>query len=77
MRRAVAVVKDANAAAKAPEGDAYAAALINFRFLANAIWSTDEAVGIMGHRFAEDSCVAVRYRCLRSWKVISTGESSA
>ncbi len=40
----VAVVRDATAAAKIPEGDAYLAALINFRFVANALWWTDEAV---------------------------------
>jgi len=40
----VAVVKDATAAAKLPEGDGYLAALINFRFIANALWSTDETV---------------------------------
>lgn len=40
----VAVVKDATAAAKVPEGDGYLAALINFRFIANAVWTTDEAV---------------------------------
>ncbi len=40
----VAVVKDATAAAKVPEGDGYLAALTNFRFMANAVWSTDEAV---------------------------------
>jgi nicotinamidase-related amidase len=40
----VAVVKDATAAAQIPEGDGYLAALINFRFMANAVWTTDEAV---------------------------------
>ena len=40
----VAVAKDATAAAQVPEGDGYLAALINFRMLANAVWSTDEAV---------------------------------
>lgn len=40
----VAVVKDATAAAKVPEGDGYLAAIINYRFIANAVWSTDEAV---------------------------------
>jgi nicotinamidase-related amidase len=40
----VAVVKDATAAAQIPEGDGYLSALINFRFIANAVWSTDEAV---------------------------------
>ena len=40
----IAVVKDATAAAKVPEGDGYLAALTNFRFIANAVWTTDEAV---------------------------------
>ncbi len=40
----VAVVRDATAGAKIPEGDGYLAALINFRMMANAVWSTDEAV---------------------------------
>ncbi len=40
----VAVVRDATAAAKLPEGDGYLAALINFRFVANALWTTEEAV---------------------------------
>jgi nicotinamidase-related amidase len=39
----VAVVKDATAAAIVPEGDGYAAALVNFRFMANAVWTTEEA----------------------------------
>ena len=40
----VAVVKDATAAAQIPEGDGYLAGLVNFRFMANAVWTTDEAV---------------------------------
>ena len=40
----VAVVKDATAAAMLPEGDGYLAALTNFRYMANAVWSTDEVV---------------------------------
>ena len=40
----VAVVKDATAGARLPEGDGYLAALVNFRFLANAVWTTAEAV---------------------------------
>ncbi len=40
----VAVVKDATAAARVPEGDGYLAALINFRYIANAVWTTDQAV---------------------------------
>ncbi len=40
----VAVVNDATAAAKLPEGDGYQAALTNFRFLANTVWTADEAV---------------------------------
>ena len=40
----VAVIRDATAGAKVPEGDGYLAALINFRMIANAVWSTNEAV---------------------------------
>ena len=40
----VAVVKDATAGAMVPEGDGYLAALINFRYIANAVWTTSEAV---------------------------------
>ncbi|MCZ6668967.1 MAG: cysteine hydrolase [Gammaproteobacteria bacterium] len=43
----VAVVKDATAGAKFPEGDGYLAALINFRYMANAVWTTDEAVKLI------------------------------
>ena len=39
----VAVVRDATAAAIVPEGDGYAAAVVNFRFMANTVWSTAEA----------------------------------
>ena len=39
----VTVVKDATAAAKVPEGDGYEAALVNFRYIANAVWTADEA----------------------------------
>ena len=41
----VAVVRDATAAAMLPEGDGYLAAITNFRYMANALWNTDEAVG--------------------------------
>ena len=40
----VAVVSDATAAAQVEEGDGYAAALVNFRFIANTVWTTEEAV---------------------------------
>ena len=43
----VAVVRDATAAAKIPEGDGYLAAIINFRYIANALWTTDEAVKLI------------------------------
>jgi len=43
----VAVVKDATAAAIVPEGNGYDAALTNFRFLANTVWSTEEAVALL------------------------------
>ncbi len=40
----VAVVRDATAAAILPEGDGYLSAITNFRFIANALWTTEEAV---------------------------------
>ncbi len=40
----VAVVKDATAGARVAEGDGYAAALVNFRYMANAVWTTDQVV---------------------------------
>ncbi|HLZ67164.1 MAG TPA: cysteine hydrolase [Aliidongia sp.] len=44
----VAVIKDAVAGPRHPEwGDGYQAALINYRFLAHAVLSTDEAVAAM------------------------------
>ena len=43
----VAVVKDATAAAQTPDLDGYAAALVNYRFLASAVWTTEQAVKAM------------------------------
>jgi len=43
----VAVVKDATAAAQAPDLDGYAAALTNFRFLASTILTTEQAAKLM------------------------------
>ena len=41
----VAIVKDATAGPRHPVwGDGYQAAMINYRFLAHAVWSTDETV---------------------------------
>ena len=40
----VAVVEDATAGAKVEEGDGYQAAIVNFRFLASAVWTTAAAV---------------------------------
>ncbi len=44
----VATVRDATAGAKLPEGDGYLAAITNFRFMANAVWTTDEVVRRLG-----------------------------
>jgi nicotinamidase-related amidase len=46
----VAVVPDATAAAWVREGDGYLAATINFRYLAHALWSTEETVGLISAR---------------------------
>jgi nicotinamidase-related amidase len=40
----VAVVRDATAGPTTPEGDGYLAALINYRYIANALWSTAQTV---------------------------------
>lgn len=40
----VAMVRDATAGASNEEGDGYEAALIDWRFLAHALWTTAEAV---------------------------------
>jgi nicotinamidase-related amidase len=40
----VAMVRDATAGAENEEGDGYRAALINWRFMAHALWTTEEAV---------------------------------
>ena len=45
----VAVVSDATAAAIVEEGDGYQAALVNFRFIANTVWTTEEAVEKMNN----------------------------
>jgi nicotinamidase-related amidase len=43
----VSVVSDGTAAAIVPEGDGYAAAMVNFRFMANDVINTKEAVAAM------------------------------
>jgi nicotinamidase-related amidase len=51
----VAVVTDATAAAQVAEGDGYAAALVNFRFIANDLLTTSEAVEAMGRASGEET----------------------
>ena len=46
----VAVVRDAIAAPKIPEGDGYLSALINFRYMANGLWTTDGTVSALGKK---------------------------
>lgn len=43
----VAVVTDATAAAQVAEGDGYAAAVVNFRFMANTVWTTKQATALL------------------------------
>ena len=38
------MVKDATAAARVSGGDGYEAALVNFRYIARAVWTTKERV---------------------------------
>lgn len=40
----VAMVRDAVAAGQNEEGDGYQAAMVNYRFMANAVWTTQETV---------------------------------
>ena len=44
----VVLVKDATAGPRLPEGDGYLAALVNARFLASGIWTTEHAVAAIG-----------------------------
>ena len=44
----VAVVRDATAGPTTPEGDGYLAALINYRYIANALWSTAQTLEFLG-----------------------------
>jgi len=44
----VAVVSDATAAAIVAEGNGYDSALVNFRFIANNVWTTEQAVAKIG-----------------------------
>ncbi|KAJ2974685.1 hypothetical protein NQ176_g5925 [Zarea fungicola] len=41
----VAVVRDAIAAGVNDEGDGYTAAMVNYRFITNGVWTTEEAIG--------------------------------
>ncbi|MGF6767924.1 nicotinamidase-related amidase [Paraburkholderia sp. GAS199] len=43
----VAMVRDAVAGGCNEEGDAYLAAMVNYRYMANAVWTTEEAIGRM------------------------------
>ncbi|MET9123423.1 isochorismatase family cysteine hydrolase [Streptomyces sp. NPDC004528] len=43
----IAVVRDAVAAGSNEEGDGYTAAMVNYRFLTSAMWTTEEAVDRM------------------------------
>ena len=47
----VAVVKDATAAAVIPDGNGYESALVNYRFIANAVWTTAEAKKIINDSY--------------------------
>jgi len=49
----VAVVKDATAAAIVPDGNGYESALVNFRFIANTVWTTKEAVHNIKEKFSK------------------------
>jgi nicotinamidase-related amidase len=48
----IAMVRDATAGTANEEGDGYRAAIVNFRFMAHALWTTREAVERMGEAIA-------------------------
>lgn len=52
----VAVVKDATAGAKVPEGDGYAAALVNYQMLANTVWTTRETLEVLKKSLPTGTC---------------------
>ena len=43
----VAMVRDATAGTTNEEGDDYRSAMVNFRFLAHALWTTEDAVRLL------------------------------
>ncbi|KAH8799124.1 Isochorismatase-like protein [Xylogone sp. PMI_703] len=43
----VAMVRDAISAGRNEEGDGYEAALVNYRFMANAVWTTEDTINRM------------------------------
>lgn len=43
----VLVVRDATAGPRVPEGDGYLSALVNYRFLAHALWTTEQTLGVL------------------------------
>lgn len=51
----VAMVRDATGGAVNEEGSGYEAALVNWRFLAHALWTTDEAVRFIGEAGKEST----------------------
>ncbi|PTB43754.1 hypothetical protein M441DRAFT_133181 [Trichoderma asperellum CBS 433.97] len=50
----IAMVRDAIAAGQNEEGDAYQAAMVNFRFMSNALWTTEDTVKRMKAAAAVD-----------------------
>jgi nicotinamidase-related amidase len=50
----IAMVRDAIAAGRNEEGDAYQAAMVNYRFMANAMWTTEDAIKRMKAAAAAD-----------------------
>ncbi|MEM7760571.1 MAG: hypothetical protein AAF298_20935 [Cyanobacteria bacterium P01_A01_bin.40] len=44
----MAVVKDATAGVKVPETDGYQSALVNYRMIANTVWTTKETLAALG-----------------------------
>lgn len=64
----VAVVRDAVAGPRLPEGNGYLPTLVNFRRIAQALWTTDDAVAKLGGLRPGAACGNGSEQSTRSWK---------
>ncbi|MGV2831854.1 cysteine hydrolase [Myxosarcina sp. GI1(2024)] len=57
----VAVVTDATAGARVPEGDGYQAASINFRMLANTVWTIKETLQVLSQSLSSPKLSSINF----------------